>query len=41
MNPLVEQVNKVITEGVPNLNKQMMESGIGVLSTGPRIAPPQ
>jgi len=40
LNVVVEQVNKLITEAVPNLNKQMLESGIGVLNAGPRIALP-
>jgi hypothetical protein len=38
---LVEQVNKLIDEAVPNLNKQMRDSGMTFVNAGQRIAPPQ
>jgi hypothetical protein len=34
-------LNKVIEEGVPNLNKQMRDSGAPFVNAGQRIPPPQ
>ena len=41
MKTLVEQVNKLIDEAVPNLNKQIRDSGVSFVNPGQRIAPPQ
>jgi hypothetical protein len=41
LRALVEQVNKLLEETVPNLNKQMRDSGMTFVNTTPRIAPPQ
>ena len=41
LKALVEQVNKVIDEAVPNLNKQIRESGVSFVNPGQRVPPPQ
>jgi photosystem II stability/assembly factor-like uncharacterized protein len=41
MKALVEQVNKLIEEAVPNLNKQIRESGVSFVNPGQRVSPPQ
>jgi photosystem II stability/assembly factor-like uncharacterized protein len=38
---LLEQLNKVIEESVPNLNKQMRDSGATFVNPGSRVVPPQ
>ena len=41
LKTLVDQVNKVIDEAVPNLNKQIRDSGVAFVNPGQRVAPPQ
>jgi photosystem II stability/assembly factor-like uncharacterized protein len=41
LNLHIEKVNKVITESVPNLNKQIAESGMTPINAGQTIAPLQ
>jgi photosystem II stability/assembly factor-like uncharacterized protein len=41
LNSLLERVNRVITEGVPNLNRQIAESGLTPIKAGDTIAPLQ
>jgi photosystem II stability/assembly factor-like uncharacterized protein len=41
LKALVEQLNKLIDEAVPNLNKQIRESGVSFVNPGQRVAPPQ
>ncbi len=41
LNAHIEKVNKVITESVPNLNKQIAESGATPINAGQAIAPLQ
>jgi len=41
LKTLVEQVNKIIDEAVPNLNKQIRDSGVSFVNPGQRVAPPQ
>jgi hypothetical protein len=41
LKAVIEQLNKVIEESVPNLNKQMRDSGAPFLIAGQRITPPQ
>jgi photosystem II stability/assembly factor-like uncharacterized protein len=41
LNMLIEQTNKIIREDVPNLNKQVAESGAAPIKTGEPIAPLQ
>ena len=38
---LVEQLNKLIDEAVPNLNKQIRDSGVSFVNPGQRVALPQ
>jgi ABC-type transporter Mla subunit MlaD len=38
---LVEQLNKLIDEAIPNLNKQIRESGLSYVNPGQRVALPQ
>ncbi len=38
---LVDQLNKLIEETVPSLNKQIRDSGLPFVSPGQRVAPPQ
>jgi hypothetical protein len=38
---LVDQLNKLIDEGIPNLNKQMRDSGVTFVNPGRRVTPPQ
>lgn len=38
---LVEQLNKLIDEAIPNLNKQIRESGLSFINPGQRVALPQ
>jgi photosystem II stability/assembly factor-like uncharacterized protein len=38
---LIDQLNKLIDETLPNLNKQIRDSGVTFINPGPRIAPPQ
>jgi hypothetical protein len=38
---VIDQLNRVIEESVPNLNKQMRDSGAPFLNAGQRITPPQ
>ncbi|MGA9770523.1 MAG: hypothetical protein WBV94_15905 [Blastocatellia bacterium] len=37
----IEQLNKVIDEAIPNLNKQMRDSGMTFVNAGQRLQPPQ
>jgi len=41
LKSLVDQVNKLIDETVPNLNKQIRDSGVSFVNPGPRIPSPQ
>ncbi len=41
LNSLVEKVNRIITEGVPHLNRQIAESGMTPIKAGDTIAPLQ
>jgi ABC-type transporter Mla subunit MlaD len=41
LKALVEQLNKVIDEAVPNLNKQIRDSGVSFVNPGQRVPPPQ
>ncbi|HSB08505.1 MAG TPA: hypothetical protein VLM38_03255 [Blastocatellia bacterium] len=41
LKALIDQLNKVIEESVPNLNKQIRDSGVAFVNAGPRVAPPQ
>lgn len=38
LNSLVEKVNGLITEGVPNLNRQIAESGMTPIKAGDTIS---
>jgi len=39
LKSLVDQLNKVIDEAVPNLNKQMRDSGVAFVNPGARVSP--
>jgi hypothetical protein len=41
LKTLVDQVNKIIDEAVPNLNKQIRDSGVSFVNPGQRVVPPQ
>jgi ABC-type transporter Mla subunit MlaD len=41
LKSIVEQVNRVIDEAVPNLNKQIRDSGVSFLNPGPRVPTPR
>ena len=41
LKALVEQLNKLIDEAVPNLNKQIRDSGVSFVNPGQRVALPQ
>ncbi|MEK6287657.1 MAG: hypothetical protein AABO57_18220 [Acidobacteriota bacterium] len=41
LNMLITQLNKLIDEAVPNLNKQIRDSGVSFVNPGQRVAPPQ
>lgn len=41
LKTLIEQVNKVIEESVPNLNRQIRDSNVPFVNPGARIIPPQ
>src|SRR5262249_57987821 len=42
LKTLIDQLNKLIDEGVPNLNKQIRDSGMSFVNPGQRVAtPPQ
>ena len=41
LKTLVEQLNKLIDEAVPNLNKQIRDSGVSFVNPGQRVTPPQ
>jgi phage-related tail protein len=38
---LIDQLNKLIDEAVPNLNKQIRDSGVSFVNPGQRVPPPQ
>jgi hypothetical protein len=38
LKSLIDQLNRVIEEAVPNLNKQMRDSGVPFVSPGPRVS---
>jgi hypothetical protein len=38
---MVEQLNKLIDEAIPNLNKQIRDSGLSFVNPGQRVALPQ
>ncbi|PYT04315.1 MAG: hypothetical protein DMF60_15700 [Acidobacteria bacterium] len=38
---LIDQLNKLIDEAVPNLNKQIRDNGVSFVNPGQRVAPPQ
>jgi hypothetical protein len=41
LKTIVDQLNKLIDESIPNLNKQVRESGVPFVNPGQRVAPPQ
>ena len=41
LKALVDQLNKLIDEAVPNLNKQIRDSGVSFVNPGQRVPPPQ
>ena len=41
LRALVDQLNKIIDESVPNLNKQIRDSGVAFVNPGQRVPPPQ
>jgi photosystem II stability/assembly factor-like uncharacterized protein len=41
LKTLIDQLNKLIDEAVPNLNKQIRDSGVSFVNPGQRVAPPQ
>ncbi len=41
LNSLIEQINRLVTETVPNLNRQIEAAGLSPLKTGETIAPVQ
>jgi ABC-type transporter Mla subunit MlaD len=41
LKSLVEQINRIIDEAVPNLNKQIRDSGVSFVNPGPRVPSPQ
>jgi hypothetical protein len=41
LKALVEQINKIIDESVPNLNKQIRDSGVAFVNPGQRVPLPQ
>lgn len=41
LKTLVDQLNKLIEEGIPNLNKQMRDGGVPFLNPGRPVVPPQ
>ncbi len=41
LKALIDQLNKLIEEAVPALNKQIRESGVSFVNPGQRVAPPQ
>ncbi|HLG13068.1 MAG TPA: hypothetical protein VJH03_00895 [Blastocatellia bacterium] len=41
LKSLIDQLNKVIDESVPNLNKQMRDASVQFMNAGPRVASPQ
>jgi len=40
LRELIADVNKVMDEGVPKLNKQMSDAGLQILNPGKKIPPP-
>jgi hypothetical protein len=38
---MIEQLNKLIEESIPNLNKQIRDSGLSFVNPGQRVALPQ
>ena len=40
LRALIADVNKLIDEGVPKLNKQMSDAGLQIVNPGKRIPPP-
>ena len=40
LRELIADVNKLIDEGVPRLNKQMSDAGLQILNPGKKITPP-
>jgi antitoxin component HigA of HigAB toxin-antitoxin module len=41
LKAVVDQLNKVIDESIPNLNKQMRDSGVAFVNPGRRVTPPE
>ncbi|MFY9572246.1 MAG: hypothetical protein WAV20_12675, partial [Blastocatellia bacterium] len=41
LKALIDQLNKLIDEAVPNLNKQIRDSGVSFVNPGQRVNPPQ
>jgi hypothetical protein len=39
LNSLIERANRIIIEGIPNLNRQIAESGLMPIKAGDTIAP--
>jgi len=40
LRALIAEVNKLIDEGVPKLNKQMSDAGLQIVNPGKKIPPP-
>ncbi|MEK6321390.1 MAG: hypothetical protein AABN33_06870 [Acidobacteriota bacterium] len=41
LKALIDQLNKLIDEAVPNLNRQIRDAGVSFVNPGQRVAPPQ
>jgi hypothetical protein len=41
LKTLIDQLNKLIDDAIPTLNKQIRDSGLSFVNPGPRIAPPK
>jgi ABC-type transporter Mla subunit MlaD len=41
LKTLVDRLNKLIEEAIPNLNKQMRDSGVTFVNPGRPVTPPQ
>jgi photosystem II stability/assembly factor-like uncharacterized protein len=41
LSGMIVELNKVIDEGIPNLNKQIRESGVTFINAGAKVQPPQ
>ena len=41
LRAMIDQLNKLIDETVPNLNKQIRDSGVAFVNPGQKVTPPQ